>query len=403
VPALKAAVASDPKLASDPLYQTLYWEFDAYRGGAASDVKRGLRSVSGTLPPIAAYHAGAALLAVGAAKSALRRLEPLDRRRAARLPRVAPLVAAGAGPRGPGRLDLGGGGLRRRGRRRRPPPSASPSGSPTPAACSSSAASTRCWSWSRGRRGAASTTSTGRCCATSRGAPTSTPATRTGRWSCSWRPARSIRSPRPSSRSPTRPGRRSSALQRFDAAVVALREAIEVAPADHKAFAQHEAAVALLESESFDEAVPLLEEVLADPRYPHRGEALADLADVRLRAGDFEQAQADAERALELGAIAPACLVLGALAFEYYHLDEAVRWYEQARRRQPGGRSDLGRRPPAARRRARPARRRGGRAGPAPRHGRPRAHRPGQRVAPAARGHVARARGVLGGHDRVLN
>jgi tetratricopeptide (TPR) repeat protein len=85
-----------------------------------------------------------------------------------------------------------------------------------------------------------------------------------------------------------------------------------------------------MESDAFDEAVPLLEEVLSDPRYPHQGEALADLADVRLRAGDFEQAQSDAERALDLGAVAPACLVLGALAFEYYHLDEAVRWYEQA-------------------------------------------------------------------------
>ncbi|MFO8151246.1 MAG: hypothetical protein R6T93_13260, partial [Trueperaceae bacterium] len=77
VPALKAAVAAEPQMVSDPLYQALYWEFDAYRGASASEVKRGLRAIPGDMPPIAAYHAGAALLAVGASKSALRRLEPL--------------------------------------------------------------------------------------------------------------------------------------------------------------------------------------------------------------------------------------------------------------------------------------------------------------------------------------
>ena len=79
VPALRAAIASDPNLGDDPLYRALYWEFEAYRGGAASDVKRGLRSGGAAeLPPVAAYHAAAALLTVGAAKSALRRLEALD-------------------------------------------------------------------------------------------------------------------------------------------------------------------------------------------------------------------------------------------------------------------------------------------------------------------------------------
>lgn len=69
---------------------------------------------------------------------------------------------------------------------------------------------------------------------------------------------------------------------------------------------------------------------MSDPSYPHRGDALADLADVRLRYGDLEGAQHAAEQALELGATAAACLTLGNIAYEYYNLEEAVSWFEQA-------------------------------------------------------------------------
>jgi tetratricopeptide (TPR) repeat protein len=119
------------------------------------------------------------------------------------------------------------------------------------------------------------------------------------------------------------------ALQRPQEAIEEFLRAIADAPAEHRAFAQHEAAIAHIEGE-VEGAVPLLEAVVADPGYPHRAEALADLADLRLRLGELDAANRDAERALELGAIGPACLVMGAVAYEYFHLDEAIRNYEQA-------------------------------------------------------------------------
>ena len=329
VPALKAAVAADPQTVSDALYQALYWEFDAYRGASASEVKRGLRAIAGDLPPIAAYHAGAALLAVGAERSALRRLESLSddalpaylvwRRwsllgqaqealgewASAAIAYGAAVDGAPASERGPellayascllelGRIDevlavLGDVdegvldevdvGLMRYVEGRAQLEAGNPN---------------RAYELFVEARGLEAEPETG--------------------FSLAYATGQAL-----------------VALQRYDDAVAVLREAVAAAPAEHRAFAQHEAAIALMESEALDDAVPLLEEVISDPGYPHRGEALADLADVRLRAGDLEQARSDAERALDLGAVAPACLVLGALAFDYYHLDEAVRCYEQA-------------------------------------------------------------------------
>lgn len=330
VPALRAAVAADPNLGDDPLYQALYWEFEAYRGGAASDVKRGLRTRgSAEAPPVAAYHAAAALLTVGAAKSALRRLEALD---PAALPaylgwRHASLVgqaqeemgewveaaaayaaaaaAAPAAEREPERLayascllELG-----RAGEVLAVLDEVDESGLDD--------ADRAMMRYVEGRA--------------------HLDAGNPNRALGLFVEARALEDgAEPGFSLAYATGQALVALQRYDVAVVALREAIEVAPSDHRAYAQHEAAVALLESERYDEAEELLESVVSDPQYPHRGEALADLADVRLRSGDFDVAQAHAEQALELGATAPACLVLGGLAFEYFHLDEAVRWYEQA-------------------------------------------------------------------------
>ncbi len=72
-PALRQAVAADPNLAENPLYRALYWEFAAYRGGSVGDVKRGIRQVPASAEPVAAYHAGSALLGAGAPKSAAKR------------------------------------------------------------------------------------------------------------------------------------------------------------------------------------------------------------------------------------------------------------------------------------------------------------------------------------------
>lgn len=402
VPALKAAVASDPKLVADPLYQALYWEFDAYRGGAASDVKRGLRAVTTAWPPIAAYHASAALLAVGAAKSALRRLEPrtdddlptyLVWRRWSLLGQVHEALGdwasaaiayaeavdgAPAAEREPERLayascllELG-----------RPDEVLVVVAELDEAGLDDVDRSLMRYVEGQAQLDVGNPNRALELFLEARALDPDPEAA----FSLAYATGQAL-----------------TALQRFDDAVTALRGAIEVAPADHRAFAQHEAAVALMESEGFDEAVPLLEDVLSDPRYPHRGEALADLADVRLRAGDFEQARSDAERALELGAIAPACLVLGALAFEYFHLDEAVRWYEQAVTASQAGEpswvaahqllADV-----HAQRGDEAAERVLRHAAAALEH-----TDPGSDWRLPLEAHVARARAVLGGHDRVLN
>src|SRR5690606_28216405 len=121
-----------------------------------------------------------------------------------------------------------------------------------------------------------------------------------------------------------------TALGRYQEAKEWFSRALELAPAEHRAYTQHEAAYALIECDELHEAEGLLSEVVSDPSYPHRGDALADLADVRLRFGDLEGAQHAAEQALELGAGAAACLTLGNIAYEYYSLEEAVSWFEQA-------------------------------------------------------------------------
>jgi len=402
VPALKAAVASDPNLATDPLYLALYWEYEAYRGGAASDVKRGLRSAPPDLPPIAAYHAGAALLAVGAAKSALRRLEPLTDaalptyliwRRWSLLGQVhealgdwtsaavayaAALDGAPVAEREPERLAY--------------------------ASCLLELGRIDEVLVVVGEVDEARLDDVDRALLRYVEGRAQLDAGNPNRALELFHEARAL-DPEPEAAFSVAyaTGQALASLQRFDEAVAALREAIEVAPPDHRAFAQHEAAVALMESEGFDDAVPLLEEVLADPRYPHRGEALADLADVRLRAGEFEQAQADAERALELGAIAPACLVLGALAFEYFHLDEAVRWYEQA-----VAASQIGDATWVAAHQLLAdvhAQRGDGAAERVLRHAAAALEHtdPSSEWRLPLEAHVARARAVLGGHDRVLN
>lgn len=329
VPTLKMAVAADPNLVEEPLYLALFWAFDAYRGAATSDVKRGLRTVVTDDAPEAAYHAAAALQAVGSPKGALRRLQSLDEailptylqwRRWSMLGQahealgawsdaadayLNAVAQAPANEREPERLAYASC-LLEMGRAaevlevlQEVDPDGMEDGDRAMACYVEGRAHLEVGNPNRALELLLH--------------------------------ARAIDpDPDASFSLVYATGQTLLALQRFEAAVATLQEAIEIAPTDHRAYAQHEAAVALLESDGFDAAQALLEEVVADPQYPHRGEALADLAEVRMRAGDFDQAKADAEQALEMGATAPACLVLGALAYEYFHLDEAVRYYEQA-------------------------------------------------------------------------
>lgn len=114
-----------------------------------------------------------------------------------------------------------------------------------------------------------------------------------------------------------------------EGALAHFRQALELAGDEDRPYALHELGVAHLDSDQEVEAREALQAVLAAPDYPYAPEALADLAEVEYRAGNFAGAQTLAQQALGQGAAVPANAVLGAVALEYYHLDEALEHYRQ--------------------------------------------------------------------------
>ncbi|WP_231885346.1 hypothetical protein [Deinococcus radiodurans] len=56
---------------------------------------------------------------------------------------------------------------------------------------------------------------------------------------------------------------------------------------------------------------------------------LADIAECDYRLGRLPEAQLAAEQALNQGAVVPASVVLGNVALDYYHLDDALDHYER--------------------------------------------------------------------------
>ncbi|MBW7915136.1 MAG: hypothetical protein H3C53_00405 [Trueperaceae bacterium] len=338
-PALRNAVGADPKLASRPLYRALFWEFAAYRGAPLSDVKRGLREVPeqpGTddrapaFDPVASYHAAAALFTVDAAKSAARRLRALgpgvlpaylEWRRWSLLGQCAEVLgeweeAAGAftfsvqqAPeleKGAERLSLAGALVELY---RTEEALEHLAATPDDRLQEQERAVHR---YLLGRAHldldnpnlALQYLREAALLDDEQGGPT---------YSVAFATAQAL-----------------TAAGRSDEAVAAFAAALETVPAEHRAFTQHEAAYAYIECDRLSEAEALLGEVVTDPSYSHRGDALADLADVRLRRGELDAAGDLAREALELGATAPACITLGSVAFEYYRLEEAAAWYEQA-------------------------------------------------------------------------
>jgi len=331
LPALRKAVACDANLADHPLYQALFWEFAAYRGGGIGDIKRGLRAVPEDGEPIAAYHAASALLAVGAPKSAAKRLEalPTDRLPVYLVWRHASLLgqcrealgdweAAAAsfsqavercpGPdREPERLSLAGALLELG----RIDEALAALERVDEAQLQQEERSVQRYLLGRAHleRG-----NPNRAIELLREAETFADGDESDQ---AYNVSLAL-------------GQAWAALGRFGEASAAFDAALVLAPADQRAFTQHEAAYALIESERMAEADALLSEVVSDPSYAHRAEALADLADVRLKSGDFDGAERLAEQALEMGATASACLCLGNIAYEYFRLDEAASWFEQA-------------------------------------------------------------------------
>ncbi|MBB5234524.1 tetratricopeptide repeat protein [Deinococcus budaensis] len=117
-------------------------------------------------------------------------------------------------------------------------------------------------------------------------------------------------------------GQHEEALRHFE-------RALALAQGPDRPYAQHELGVALLDLDRPVEARERLEAVLSDPEYPYAPEVLADLAECDYRLGRLQEAQTAAEQALAQGAVIPASLVLGSVALEYYHLDEALEHYER--------------------------------------------------------------------------
>lgn len=125
-------------------------------------------------------------------------------------------------------------------------------------------------------------------------------------------------------------GQALTSLGRFPEAVAIFERAAHASPDGQRSYALHELALAQVESGEFDLALEGLEEATNDDDYPYRAEARADLAEIQLKLGNFDQAELLAQQALEDGATAQACLTLGSIAYEYYRLDEAVTWFERA-------------------------------------------------------------------------
>ncbi|GHG00648.1 hypothetical protein GCM10017783_11010 [Deinococcus piscis] len=135
-------------------------------------------------------------------------------------------------------------------------------------------------------------------------------------------------------------GQALNALGRSEEALASFGRAAELAQEGDRAYAQHELAVALLDLDRPLEAQEVLEAVARDPSYPFQAEILADLAECDYRLGQLAQAQAGAEQALRQGAVVPASLVLGNVALEYYHLDDALAHFERVIGASPEGSRD---------------------------------------------------------------
>lgn len=325
--ALKDAVRADPGVAEQPLYSALFWEFAALRGESIGDVKRGVKRVATGDDSVARYHAASALLAAGALKSVLHALEPLEDQLPTYLAwrrwsligqaheGLANWVEATAafgravescsGPeRESERLSLAGCHLET---------GAAAEALAVLAGVDESALYPDDVAYMRYLEGRAEL---------ERGNPNLALARLTE--------AASLSGTDESFGLSYAFGQTFAALGRLGDAVDALARATELAPSEHRAYAQHEWAYALIEAERFDDASELLGDVLGDPDYPQRAEAFADLAEARFRAGAFDDAQAAARNALDLGAVGAACLTLGNVAYEYYRLEEAATWFEQA-------------------------------------------------------------------------
>ncbi len=119
-------------------------------------------------------------------------------------------------------------------------------------------------------------------------------------------------------------------MGRSDEAVTAYQELLEAAPPEGHSLLRHELAVVLMDLDRNVEAEQELLAALQEPGYAYRPEVLAELAEVSLRMGNNDEAERLARLALEAGPLAPAYMILGNIAQDYYRLAEAIQYFEQA-------------------------------------------------------------------------
>ncbi|RDI95655.1 tetratricopeptide repeat protein [Meiothermus sp. QL-1] len=123
-------------------------------------------------------------------------------------------------------------------------------------------------------------------------------------------------------------------------AVEAFREAARRAEGVDRSYALHELAVAYLEAGELAEAEAALREVLRDPEYEYMGEACGDLAEVYYRQGRYEEAEQAARQAIERGNEGGGHLILGNIAYDLMHFEEALEHYTRACEASPEGSRD---------------------------------------------------------------
>lgn len=123
-------------------------------------------------------------------------------------------------------------------------------------------------------------------------------------------------------------------------AIAAFREAVRRGEDSDKSYALHELSVAHLESSELAEAEAVLREVVRDPEYGYLGEAWGDLAEVLYRLGRYDEAQQAAQEAIAQDALSAGHLILGNLAYDLLHLEEALEHYTIAAEEAQGGGRD---------------------------------------------------------------
>ena len=126
---------------------------------------------------------------------------------------------------------------------------------------------------------------------------------------------------------------RAQVHQRFgreDAARAAYQDAERRANETDLPFVWHEWGLFELEQGDLIRAEALLRRVASDETYPHRAQALADLAETHYRLGDGPAADEAARKALELGVVPAAHAILGNRAYGVGAWDEALAHYRAA-------------------------------------------------------------------------